>query len=251
MSKPSQAFAQVRDPPTTAHQNPLSCEVCRRRKTKCLLHGVVAATMAISHTDPHSPSCTHCIDAKVTCHYPEAKQRGPQVGYLAVLESRLVNTEAVLYDALTKLYHQQQPGDSGSSGEPVDRVVKRLQERYSTMPYSAKTSEWNNQPLLAEDDRQRWFLAHQHIMNDGDSPYASTDERRKRAMSHSSTVDTGEPGFVDERRSRPPFSPAEMRAAAVAEQPLSSNPSPGVNIPATVDPDIAAELDEEQLQKYF
>jgi hypothetical protein len=35
------------------------------------------------------------------------------------------------------------------------------------------------------------------------------------------------------------------------ERPLSSNPSPGVNIPANVDPEIAAELDEEQLQKYF
>lgn len=213
--------------------------------------------MAIDTDNTRSPSCTHCIDTKVTCHYPEAKQRGPQVGYLAVLESRLVNTEAVLYDALTKLYtqqQQQQAGEPVTSGEPVDRVVKRLQERYSTMPYSAKTSEWNAQPLLAEDDRQRWWLAHQQIMNDGESPYASTDERRKRAMSHSSTVDTGEPGFVvdERRRSRPPFSPADMRAAAAAaEQPLSSNPSPGVNIPATVDPEIAAELDEEQLQKYF
>lgn len=208
--------------------------------------------MAITstNTNTHSPSCTHCIDAKVTCHYPEAKQRGPQVGYLAVLESRLVNTEAVLYDALTKLYQtQQHPGET-LPAEPIDRIVKRLQERYATMPYSAKTSEWNQQPLLAEDDRQRWWLAHQQIMNDGESPYASTsDERRKRAMSHSSTVDTGEPGFIDERRSRPPFSPAEVRAAT--EQPLSSNPSPGVNIPATVDPEIAAEIDEEQLQKYF
>lgn len=108
---------------------------------------------AATPTDCHSPSCTHCIDAKVACHYPEAKQRGPQVGYLAVLESRLVNTEAVLYDALSRLYQQ---GDA--QGEPVDRIVKRLQERYANMPYSAKTSEWNQQPLLAEEDRQRWWL---------------------------------------------------------------------------------------------
>lgn len=219
----------------------------------------MSTTTPPSTNTPPSPSCTHCIDAKVTCHYPEAKQRGPQVGYLAVLETRLVNTEAVLYDALTKLYHAQQAAQTGESAssvpsEPVDRVVKRLQERYATMPYSAKTSEWNQQPLLAEDDRQRWWLAHQQILSEGESPYGTADllERRKRAMSHSSTVDAGEPGFIDERRrsSRPPFSPAEGRAAVV-EQPLSSNPSPGVNIPANVDPEIAAELDEEQLQKYF
>lgn len=199
---------------------------------------------AATHTDCHSPSCTHCIDAKVACHYPEAKQRGPQVGYLAVLESRLVNTEAVLYDALSRLY---QHGDA--QGEPVDRIVKRLQERYANMPYSAKTSEWNQQPLLAEEDRQRWWLAHQQIVSDGDSPYGSTEDRRRRAMSHSSarTVDTGEPGFIHEQ-ARTPFSPADMKSV---ERPLSSNPSPGVNIPANVDPEIAAELDEEQLQKYF
>lgn len=68
-------------------------------------------------------------------------------------------------------------------------------------------------------------------------------------MSHSSarTVDTGEPGFIHEQ-ARTPFSPADVKGS---ERPLSSNPSPGVNIPANVDPEIAAELDEEQLQKYF
>jgi hypothetical protein len=163
---------------------------------------------------------------------------------LAVLESRLVNTEAVLYDALTKLYQQ---GDT--QGEPVDRTVKRLQERYANMPYSAKTSEWNQQPLLAEEDRQRWWLSHQQIFSESDSPYGSVENRRRRAMSHSSarTVDTGEPGFIHEQ-ARTPFSPTDMKTS---ERPLSSNPSPGVNIPANVDPEIAAELDEEQLSKYF
>lgn len=167
------------------------------------------------------------------------------MGYLAVLENRLVNTEAVLYDALSKLY-QQPPAE----GESVDRIVKRLQDRYSNMPYSAKTSEWNQQPLLAEDDRQRWWIAHQQIMAESESPYASSEVRKRRAMSHSSahTVDTGEPGFVDEARSRGPYSPADARSS---ERPLSSNPSPGVNVPANVDPEIAAELDDEQLQKYF
>ena len=175
---------------------------------------------AATHTDPNSPSCTHCIDAKVACHYPEAKQRGPQV---------------------------YQQGDA--QGEPVDRIVKRLQERYANMPYSAKTSEWNQQPLLAEEDRQRWWLARQQIVSDGDSPYGSVEDRRRRAMSHSSarTVDTGEPGFIHEQAGTP-FSPADTKSV---ERPLSSNPSPGVNIPANVDPEIAAELDEEQLQKYF
>lgn len=203
--------------------------------------------MATNHS--RSPSCTHCIDAKATCHYPEAKQRGPQVGYLAVLENRLVNTEAVLYDSLSKLY---QPGSERVLDEPMDRIVKRLQERYANMPYSAKTSEWHHQPLLAEEDRQRWWLAHQQIMSDSESPHASgSADRKRRAMSHSSsrTVDTGEPGFItSENHSRAPYSPADIRSS---ERPLSSNPSPGVNVPANVDPEIAAELDEEQLQKYF
>lgn len=151
----------------------------------------------------------------------------------------------MLYDVLSRLYQQGEP-----QSEPIDRIVKRLQERYANMPYSAKTSEWNQQPLLAEEDRQRWWLAHQQIANDGDSPYASAENHRRRAMSHSSarTVDTGEPGFIHESSVRTPFSPADMKSS---ERPQSSNPSPGVNIPANVDPEIAAEMDEEQLQKYF
>lgn len=172
-----------------------------------------------------------------------------------MLESRLVNTEAVLYDALTKLYSQQHETAEGSQPplEPADRVAKRLQERYSNMPYSAKTSEWNQQPLLAEDDRQRWWLAHQQILTEGESPHSPADARKRRALSHSSshTVDTGEPGFIDEGRARAPFSPATAEMRRASEHPLSSNPSPGVNVPVDVDPEIAAELDEEQLQKYF
>lgn len=108
--------------------------------------------------------------------------------------------------------------------------------------------------MLAEEDRQRWWLAHQAIFNESDnhSPYGSgsAEDRRRRAMGHSSarTVDTGEPGFIHEQ-ARTPFSPADVKGS---ERPLSSsNPSPGVNVPANVDPEIAAELDEEQLQKYF
>jgi hypothetical protein len=90
-------------------------------------------------------------------------------------------------------------------------------------------------------------------------------------MSHSSahTVDTGEPGFVspENNASTPstraaaaqgPYyhqhqSPAEVKSATASEHqhPLSSNPSPGVNVPIHVDPEIAAEMDEEQLIKYF
>lgn len=47
-------------------------------------------------------------------------------------------------------------------------------------------------------------------------------------------------------------SPAEMKSTASEHQhSLSSNPSPGVNVPINVDPEIAAEMDEEQLMKYF
>jgi hypothetical protein len=94
-------------------------------------------------------------------------------------------------------------------------------------------------------------------------------------MSHSSarTVDTGEPGFVSPKTltasttpstraaaaqaAQAPYyhhhSPAEVKSAAASEHqhPLSSNPSPGVNVPIHVDPEIAAEMDEEQLMKYF
>jgi hypothetical protein len=92
-------------------------------------------------------------------------------------------------------------------------------------------------------------------------------------MSHSSarTVDTGEPGFVSPETmnastpstraaavaAQAPYyhhhSPAEAKSAAASEHqhPLSSNPSPGVNVPIHVDPEIAAEMDEEQLMKYF
>jgi len=93
--------------------------------------------------------------------------------------------------------------------------------------------------------------------------------RHHRTMSHSSarTVDTGEPGFVSPEAlnsSTPstraaaavqaPYyhSPAEMKSTASEHQhSLSSNPSPGVNVPINVDPEIAAEMDEEQLMKYF
>jgi hypothetical protein len=161
------------------------------------------------------------------------------------------------------------------------------------MPYSAKTSEWNHQPLLAEEDRQRWWIARQQILAESEnqthayqhhqhhrqqhyqisSPPAISEHRHHRTMSHSSarTVDTGEPGFVSPETmnastpstraaavaAQAPYyhhhSPAEAKSAAASEHqhPLSSNPSPGVNVPIHVDPEIAAEMDEEQLMKYF
>jgi hypothetical protein len=165
------------------------------------------------------------------------------------------------------------------------------------MPYSAKTSEWNHQPLLAEEDRQRWWMArqqilaesenqthayqhhhhhqqhqhqHQHLMSSPPATSSHQPTRHSRTMSHSSarTVDTGEPGFVspENNASTPstraaaaqaPYyhqhqSPAEVKSVASEHQhPLSSNPSPGVNVPIHVDPEIAAEMDKEQLMKYF
>ena len=186
------------------------------------------------------------------------------------------------------------------------------------MPYSAKTSEWNNQPLLAEDDRQRWWIARQQILAENENQVQShhnshphhnhhhhhphhqrqqqqqqthqhhslsspsalpehpqPNSQHRRTMSHSSarTVDTGEPGFVSpetlatDSASTPstraahgqgqgPYyhpSPADVRSSGASEHqhPLSSNPSPGVNVPIHVDPEIAAEMDEEQLMKYF
>jgi hypothetical protein len=162
------------------------------------------------------------------------------------------------------------------------------------MPYSAKTSEWNHQPLLAEEDRQRWWIARQQILAESEnqvhahghhhqhhrqqhqqhqmsSPPTISEQqnnRHQRTMSHSSarTVDTGEPGFVSPetlnastpstRAAQAPYyhSPAEMKSTASEHQQqhsLSSNPSPGVNVPIHVDPEIAAEMDEEQLMKYF
>jgi hypothetical protein len=166
------------------------------------------------------------------------------------------------------------------------------------MPYSAKTSEWNHQPLLAEEDRQRWWIARQQILAESENqtyayqqqhqhqhpqhhhqmsspPTAALHQptRHHRTMSHSSTrtVDTGEPGFVSPEAmnastpstrgaasaAQAPYyhqhqSPAEVKSAASENQhPLSSNPSPGVNVPIHVDPEIAAEMDEEQLMKYF
>jgi len=159
------------------------------------------------------------------------------------------------------------------------------------MPYSAKTSEWNHQPLLAEEDRQRWWIARQQILAENEnqvhahhhqhhnhqhqhhlsSPPAISEyqnSRHRRTMSHSSarTVDTGEPGFVSPEtlnastpstratQAQAPYyhSPADVKSVASEHQhPLSSNPSPGVNVPINVDPEIAAEMDEEQLMKYF
>ncbi|KAK6443432.1 hypothetical protein LTR95_000259 [Oleoguttula sp. CCFEE 5521] len=240
--------------------NPLSCEVCRRRKTKC---------------DRRLPSCTHCIDARVDCHYPEARQRGPQVGYLSILEGRLVATEVALYQTLARLH-----GSDGLPGQSNDDLAISLQKKYADMPYSAKTAEWNHQPLNGDQALSRWWLerrqmfesqqatnslqdsnerprpaSKQRSTGNGDMaaptwtspPIGGSPESQKRrapSLSSIQTVDTGEGGL------RNMYGTSASNSAPVAH--MSGSPAfNGRQSVSNIDPALAAHLGPEQSRKYF
>lgn len=156
--------------------------------------------------------------------------RGPQVGYLSLLESRLVATETALFDVLTKL-NPAGPDTAAEAPAITDKVIKQLQERYSNMPYSAKTAEWNQQPLQTESDLQRWWLEHRRLL--------AETQQSQRPVEHAAM-------------SPPAPRPPVMRETQQSphERPISQSSSRPDNS-AQVDPDLAAELSEEQLRKYF
>ena len=151
------------------------------------------------------------------------------MGYLSLLESRLVATETALFDVLTKL---NPAGPDTASTAPVitDKVIKQLQERYSNMPYSAKTAEWNQQPLQTESDLQRWWLERRRLL---------AETQQNPHLSGGAAV------------SPPALPPAarETQHARYERPPSRSSSRPESS--AQVDPDLAAELSEEQLRKYF
>jgi hypothetical protein len=197
-------------------------------------------------------------------------RRGPQIGYLSVLESRLVATEVALYEVLSKLHSLNDVGPNVSTED----LIARLQKKYTDMPYSAKTAEWQQQPLAGELNHQQWWQERQKILEAPDRPFerpqqprtnmqmpappwipATPDEKLagpKRRTSSIQAVDTGE-GMVSTPRSIQPsmYSPTSATTMGygshqIPEQRASVQQDP----PMRIDPELSA-LSEQQLRKYF
>lgn len=151
------------------------------------------------------------------------------MGYLSLLESRLVATETALFDVLTKL-NPAGPDTAATAPAISDKSIKQLQERYSNMPYSAKTAEWNQQPLQTDVDLQRWWLERRRLLAD-----TQQGERTVESAARSPP--------------RPPPAPREPPPSQQVRPASRSSSRPESS--GNVDPDLAAELSEEQLRKYF
>ena len=159
-------------------------------------------------------------------------RRGPQVGYLSLLESRLVATETALFEVLSKL-NPAGPEEASSIPTISGKMVKQLQERYSNMPYSAKTAEWSQHPLQTDSDKQKWWLERRRLLSDTQQDLQPSEPTAKS----------------------PPAPPAPMtREPTQHFMPQDRSISRGssqLDSSGQVDPELAAELSEEQLRKYF
>ncbi|KAF6803577.1 C6 finger domain-containing protein [Colletotrichum sojae] len=119
-------------------QSPIACESCRQRKRRC---------------DRKLPFCLQCSHEPGRCQYPEQSKRGIPNGYLNKLETRLAETEAALFRALSGTLDGQAPGfDSASSPALLSQPAWTPRQNKVD-----RVKEWESLPLQTPSDLQAWF----------------------------------------------------------------------------------------------
>lgn len=93
--------------------------------------------------------CGQCEKSGAQCIYPQTFKRGFPEGYLAAIETRLIQTERALFEAL-----------SASNGIDLNQIpAQSVADAFDTKTTkSARMEEWNRLPLLTAQDRQTWCL---------------------------------------------------------------------------------------------
>ncbi|KAF6825222.1 C6 finger domain-containing protein [Colletotrichum plurivorum] len=119
-------------------QSPIACESCRQRKRRC---------------DRKLPFCLQCSHEPGRCQYPEQSKRGIPNGYLNKLETRLAETEAALFRALSGTLDGQAVGfDSASSPALLSQPAWTPRQNKVD-----RVKEWESLPLQTSSDLLAWF----------------------------------------------------------------------------------------------
>ncbi|KAH7234235.1 hypothetical protein B0J15DRAFT_504554 [Fusarium solani] len=125
-----------------------ACKACRSRKQKC---------------SGDRPQCVRCRINDVQCQWPQPQKRGPPKHYTAIIEKRLIETEAILLALMSQVsdeqlmsahdHLQQDRQPSANLDEPSDAGNRHgLTRKDKFGPVY-----WSNYPLNSAQDSRRWW----------------------------------------------------------------------------------------------
>ncbi|RSM04635.1 hypothetical protein CDV31_009959 [Fusarium ambrosium] len=125
-----------------------ACKACRSRKQKC---------------SGDRPQCVRCHINDIQCQWPEPRKRGPPKHYTAIIEKRLLETEAILFALMSQVsdeqlmsaydYLQQDRQSSANLDEPSDAGNRHGLTRKDKLGLVY----WGNYPLNSAQDARRWW----------------------------------------------------------------------------------------------
>ncbi|KAF2004058.1 hypothetical protein P154DRAFT_65738 [Amniculicola lignicola CBS 123094] len=162
-----------------AELNPLACEFCRSKKSKC---------------DRKIPSCSQCQLALRNCRYLEGGKRGIPAAYMTALEKRLQETEAALYTALNAIE------DHGRT--IASPAVKWYGTSNSSRSKTERQHEWKQQPLQSKEQLAAWFRGKKSEEQFSEQDDPSVEHPRDDSREATSGIQTCEPALE-----APPASP--------------------------------------------
>ncbi|EEU35554.1 uncharacterized protein NECHADRAFT_88798 [Fusarium vanettenii 77-13-4] len=125
-----------------------ACKACRSRKQKC---------------SGDRPQCVRCRINEVQCQWPQPQKRGPPKHYTAIIEKRLIETEAILLALMSQVsdeqlmsaynHLQQDKQSSANLGVPSNsgnRHELTRKDKFGPV-------YWSNYTLSSAQDARRWW----------------------------------------------------------------------------------------------